>query len=896
VAGPPGVGKSALLAHARRTGADRGLTVLETVGVETEAELAYAALQQLIWPLMDRLEALSPPQADAVRSAVGMGPARPAGRLAVSVAALSLLSAAGERAPLLCLVDDAQWIDGPSLGVLAFVARRLEDEPVAVLFAVRTGDGDAAGAIDVPRLEVRGLDAGAAGILLAQTAPHPVAASVAATLVSETAGNPLAITELAHTLDADQLAGRSILPHPPPVGQALERIFAGRIEQLGPATRLLLLAAAAADSPEAGSILAAARLLGSGPVGLHEAERRALVRATPGGIVFRHPLIRSAVYHAATVPERSAAHRALAEVLSGDELADRRAWHRAAATLEPDDEIAAELERSAAGAMARGGHAAAARALRRAAELTTQRQERGRRTLASGLAAWDAGDGRLADALLTDATTLLDDPTARAHAALVRGVIASGRDDPRDAIGALVRAADDVIDTDLELGLDILVALATLLLTLPRAASDLTERVAALDDRRVDQVTLGFLQACERLLSRPLADSASLEPFVLPDRDLSPADGRRYAIAYFSQTHPTGNGVRPALLDRLARWVAIERRAGMIGPLLLDLIGLGFQQGMAGHYRGARVDLVEALTLTRDVDQPAHLHLTTTALTILEAFEGNRDRVIALSTTVLRSASPDQQPHIGGAIWARGLAALGDGDAETALTTLLPVGPGGEDETPWMTPYATPDLVEAARATDRLDVARRVADDFGLWAERFGCRFSKAHAARCEALLAERDADREAYFEHALALHAGTNRPFDLARTQLLHGEYLRRARQRRASREQLGRALGTFERLGATAFAARAARELRATGSTPRARAPSTLDELTPQELHVAGLVALGHTNKDVGAQLFISPRTVSSHLRRVFEKLGITNRTQLARYDFDELPAIEDANGQTA
>ena len=638
--GDPGVGKSFLLDYARGEAAAAGLSVLETTGCEAESQLAYAGLHQLLWPLMPAVDDLRHAQAAALRSALELAPGEYVDPLSVFAATLTVLAQAGAERPVLCIVDDAQWLDRASLGVLSFVARRLDNDAVAMLFAARSADeGDVP--IELPTLRLWGLPEDPARELLLNDTSVPVASRVATEIVAGTKGNPMAILELSHLLSDDELAGRAPLPEPLPLCADLERVFLDKVRHLEPATQQFLLLAASADPSELGAIVASARALDIGLPALHDAERHGLLQTTTNRVVFRHPLIRSAVYQGATAVARARAHSALASALSGDKrggTADRRAWHLAAATLEPDEAIASELEEMALRASRRAAHAESAHALRRAAELSGNPDARGRRLLAAGEQAWASNEPNLAEALLEKASSCLSDPPSRARAALIRGEIATGKNDPFTGTAVLVEAADEIFSIDEELGLDILVSLAALVLLMPTAAGEFVERVDRLVPQAQDTFTAEFLRASARLLSRPLAESASLAPFAMEDRTVLPTYGREYLITFLAQTHPTSDPMNPKLFDRKARWIATARREARIGPLLFGLTAFGFDEILAGRYKSARADLTEAITLSRDAGQPAHEHLAMTNLAILEACEGNTNKAITLADETIRSA------------------------------------------------------------------------------------------------------------------------------------------------------------------------------------------------------------------------------------------------------------------
>jgi DNA-binding CsgD family transcriptional regulator len=880
IRGEAGAGKSTLLAYARERA--QGFRVLETVGIEAESDLAYGGLHQLIRPLLSRLSDLRPAHAAALRSAIGLESGDQPDRFLVGLALLTLLSEAARERPILCLIDDARWLDGPTASALVFVARRVQGERVGMLVADRDPGPSLFDVPGLTQMRLEGLDAEAAAQLLAEAAPVPVQERVALQLTARTAGNPLAIAELPQLLTPDQLAGRTPLPDPLPIGEALEGVFLERVREMPEATQRLLLVAAAADSPELLPVLAGARRVGVDPDALQPAEAARLVRARTGQVTFRHPLIRAAVYHGATSADRKEAHLALASALERNGDADRRAWHRAAATTEPDEEVARDLEGLAQRARLRGALASAVTALRRAAQLTAAREDRGRRLAAAGRAAYLAGHGELARALLRDADPLLRDPAARANAALTLGEIHLINADAGAGLDVLAQGAREVATIDPGKALDLLVPASLLAgLSLAGDPDGLVRQAEGLPGEG-DAAALEFMRSTAHLARHSLADSGRLHMPDPPDA-LEPLPARRYWIAT-TACHPTVARRPPDALTFLSRLATVAREHGLAIQLTAVLIAVAYGEFQGGRFASTRADAGEALELARDTGQVLSVRLAAAVLALVAAVQGRADESRRLAAQALhQTQDAPRWAYNAASLWAQGLAALSSGDPEAAVPAFGQVTPGGRLEQHWVTPLATPDFVEAAAWAERPEEARDAAAAFEAWAQRFAPPHALALSARCRAILADDPDEAAREYETALRLHTDTDRPFDRARTRLLYGELLRRTRRRTESRHALRRALQFFEQAGAEPWAERARRELRATGQSLRRRDPQALDLLTPQELQIARYVARGNTNKDVAAQLFLSPRTVASHLQSIFRKLGIVTRTELARYDFE-------------
>jgi DNA-binding CsgD family transcriptional regulator len=875
--GEAGVGKSALLEHA--AGRAEGMTVLRAAGVESEAELPFAALHQLLRPVLDRARRLPDPQAAALAGALGHGtPAEPRDRFLVSVAVLSLLAEAAEDRPVLGLVDEAQWLDRSSAEVLGFAARRLEAEGVVLLFAARDGDPREFPAPGLPELRLGGLDREAAAALLERAGAglHP---AVVDRLVERTGGNPLALLELPATLTPDQLAGRAPLDDVLPLTARLERAFGERVRRLPADARTLLLVAAAETGGDPAVVLRAGARLGVDAGALDQAESAGLVGTGDGRLRFRHPLVRSAAYQAPPLGARQAAHRALAEVLTGEAQRDQRVWHLAAATVGPDEAVAAELERSADRARRRGGQAAAAAALERAAALSGDDADRGRRLVAAATAAFVAGQAERAAALADQAGPLATDPRSRADLAHLRGSVEAGRGNALDAAAMLVAASELAAPVDPSQALGMLVEASEI----ASYAGDVTptaelgRRAAAvpvgdkdgefLSDllQGMGLVAEGDAAAGEPLLRRAIALAGTMEH---PRRLLWAG-----VAAFFVGDNQTGNAL-------FARAVARARRDGAVGLLPQALEYLAPVELAAGRLDAAEASASEGLRLARDTgnDTSACRHLAT--LAHLAALRGDEAACRANAGQALdRAAARGLGLPATLAGYALALLDLGLGRPEEALDRLerlLAAGPGAGS--PFFAVYTVPDLVEAAVRSGRSEAAAGPLAAFERLATMAGSAELLAQLARCRALLGTEDA-AAGRFEEALALLHGQGRPFDQARIELAYGEALRRARRRAQARTHLRGALETFQRLGTTPWAERAATELRATGETARRRDPSTLRQLTSQERRIVQLVADGGTNREIGAQLFLSRRTVDYHLHNVFVKLGVSSRAELIR-----------------
>jgi len=889
IRGEAGVGKSTLLEDARVRAPE--MQVLRCGGIESEAQLPFAALHQLLRPVLGQLEMLPGPQARALRAALGLGAGGGDDRFLISLAVLSLLAETAEGGPLLCLVDDAQWLDDASADALVFVARRLEAEGIVLLFAAREGEAQRFAAPGLLELRLGGLDADAAGALLAHRAGIALPQGAREQLVERTGGHPLALIELPSALSEAELSAGEPLLTPVPIGARLERAFLTRVQALPDETQALLLVAAADGSGEISIVLDAAAQLGIDPGALDAAEHATLARVRGNQLEFHHPLVRSAVYQGAPLSQRHATHRALASVLGGEAEADRRAWHRAAASVAPDPSVVEELEQAAERARQRSGFAAASRALERAAVLTPEELPRARRLTLAAENAWLAGRLERARMLLERARPLASEVVERADIDRYLGLIEVSSGVPADAQRLLVRAAGEVAPLDGERALELLnlASIAALY------AGDGDAGIAIADLAReleVDETPLGSMlvqlliglgahfdgdfAAAAKSLRSALAFEAQLREAAPAEHPVSVLVAGRAAFFLSDDDR-----AYPLHLEAAAR----ARASGALGVLTQILPRLAHAELRAGHPASASANAAEGLRLAHELGQHDLVAYGLAVQALIAAHRGAEDecRTLAAEASALAAAHGFELVD-GLADWALVQLALGHGQADEARRYAhnLSTSP--------LACFAALDRIETAVRVGELDTARAWLAAFERWAECGGAAWARAVVLHVRALLTEDDQAAEQLFETALAVHAEGSRPFERARTELAYGEFLRRCRRRVDARAHLRTALDGFERLGAMLWAERARVELRASGQTARKRDPSTRGQLTVQELQIAQFVARGLSNREVAAQLFLSPRTIGFHLRNIFRKLGISSRTQLALLDLEGRAHIED------
>jgi DNA-binding CsgD family transcriptional regulator len=874
VRGEAGIGKTALLEDARERAGD--MRVLAARAVEAESELPFAALDQLIRPALRRLDQIPEPQAAALRAALGLADGSGEERFLVFAGCLSLLAELADQRPVLCLVDDAHSLDGASADALRFVARRLDAEGIALLFGAREGDVRGFEAADIPSLVLSGLGPEAAAVLLTRGAVD-VSASVRERLVAQTHGNALALVELPSALSEAQLAGEEPLPDALPLTRQLESVFHDRVARLPDETRRLLLVAAADDSEEAGLVNQVGRELGTGPHALDAAEHAGLVSIHGARLTFRHPLVRSAVYASATSLERRAAHRALAAALVEEDQADRRAWHLAASAFEHDEEVVQALEEAAGRAQARAGYMAAAKALARAAELSADKLARGRRLVAAARSARIAGADDYAAALADQARPLVDRPSDRAELAFAVGLAAFRRGRPLDGFAKLIEAAQEDALAEPHRALEALIwAAGAASIGGDHAGLGSVARVAAtLASAAQDESVLvaEALAAVARAVEGEPVDAAGRleEAYAWA----SNADDAHHVFAVSVAAFFAGD--RPRFATLIARAIALARARGELGTLAEALTLRAADLLMAQRFDDTELAATESAQFARDMGAANVAARPLGILAFCAAVHGDESETRRLADEVHAVAAAHGLPmHASAAEYALAMLDLGRGnwlEAFERLQGLLDPLTAG----PLLARFALPNAIEAAVRAGRPEAAAASLAVFETWAAASGAGWAPPVVACCRGLLADGET-ATAHYEEALALR-GDARPFDLARIQLLCGEHLRRERRRADARVQLRAALDAFERMRAEPWSERARAELRASGETARKRDPSTMSQLTPQELQIARLVAEGLANKEIAAQLFLSPRTIDSHLRNVFSKLAITSRTQLAR-----------------
>jgi RNA polymerase sigma factor (sigma-70 family) len=872
VHGEAGVGKAALLEYAVEAG--RGFRVAWTSGVEADMEFPFAAVQQLCSPFLDLLDRLPQPQHEALGVAFGLRTGSAPDPFLVGLAVLGLLSEAAEERPLLVVVDDAHWLDNGSARVLAFVARRLLAERIALLFAARQVD-DALGGL--PALAVSPLGHRDARALLESVLPARLDEPVLERIVVETRGNPLALLELPRGQTPTELAGGFGLPAAVPLSASIEESFRRRLASLPKDARRLLLVAAADPVGDPALVWRAAQRLGiaESAAGIVEAED---LLALGPRVVFRHPLVRSAVYRAAGPDERREIHRALAEAIDPRLDPDRRAWHRAQAAWRPDEVVAAELEKSAARARARGGFAASAAFLERATELTPEESTRSRRALAAAQAKVQAG--ALDDALRLVATAeagVLGE-LEQARAGLLRGQISFLATRSSDATALLLKAAEQLREVDPDLARETyLEALTAAIFAGPLAgpgagSREVAEAASAAPRARNPRGPDLLLDGLVTLLTGTYGGAVPIL--------------RQAQHAIGGATSQTGQlrwmwGATVSTLhlwddegwERLAdRHLQLVRETGALGDLAVSLSHRGQMHVFAGELVLA-ASLQEALREATELTGSPLAPYDTVGLLAMRGREAETRQLI--DTARAEIIRRGEGAGLSFMDWAESVLYNGLGRYAEALAAARRV----VDETELVpVNWAMPELIEAAARVGALELAAETDERLANRSKASGTAWALGVAARSHALLAD-DGHAEDLYAEAIERLARTRIAVDLARAHLLYGEWLRRQRRRLDARNELRAAHQMFTAFGMEAFAERARVELQACGEHARKRTVETLDQLTPQESQVARLAAQGTTNREIAAQLFISPSTVEYHLHKAFRKLGVKSRTQLAQ-----------------
>ena len=872
VLGDHGVGKSALLADAADLARDRGFAVLHTAGVQSEANVPYAAMHQLLQPVLPWVESLPASQRDAIRAAFAMSDAAAPNRFLIALAVLELLSeAAGER-PLLLVADDAQWLDRCTADVLAFVARRVQWDPIVLLAAVgETHDGPLAVA-GLPELILGALDEESARDLLHARFPE-LAPPVRERLLREAQGNPLALLELPSALSGSVREGESVLPPHLPLTERLERAFAARSTDLPAATRVLLQVAAADDSSVLTEIMRAAEAAAGVPpamADLDAAVDAGLIRVDGLSVRFRHPLVRSAVYHAASVGERHAAHRALASTLADD--ADRRVWHRAAAATGWDPDTAAELEEAAGRFRKRGDLVTAVAGYERAASLTGDARRRGALLLRAAEAACELGRSELLRRLLREADALELGPAERARSMWLGDVFQSGSARDPARVDALVEtAAARAAAGDRELALCLL-SVAALRCRFGNLGGPTVARLLATADRsgaRPDDPLLLNILSTAAPLERGavvLSRLAVLEPPDDPDSLQLLASAANNTGAFHLAT------------TLCAAAAARLREQGRLGVLARVQASRAWAAILAGDFPEALVSAEEGARLAAETRQPAWEMQASTAKAALAGLRGDHDAAERMAARI-EGASLRRGAALNLAFvqYARGVSALGRGLHEEAYEHHRRIfEPGDPAHHDLFCSFGIADLAEAAVHCGRRHEARSLMREAEARARLTPSPWLRVALRYARALLAD-DEVADGVFKDAIGDEELLQWPFLQARLRLAYGEWLRRQRRAAESRAPLRAARDAFDALGVCPWGERARQELRAAGETSPGRDLVTLDVLTAQELQIVQMAAEGLSNREIGQRLYLSHRTVESHLYRAFPKLGITSRAQL-------------------
>jgi DNA-binding CsgD family transcriptional regulator len=871
IRGEAGVGKTALICHA--AGRASGFRVAEVCGIEAERELPFAALHQLLGSCLDGIGALPEPQRDALRVALGSSAGPAPDRFLVGLAALTLMAEVAEEQPLLCIVDDLQWVDEATGQVLGFVARRVLAESVAIVFGLRE-PSDRREVAGLPELRLEGLAPDEARALLADVVPGRLDDRVAERIIAETSGNPLALLELPRGMDAAELAAGFGAPGPRP--EAIDDCFRSRLDRLPADTRLLVRLAAADPVGDALLVWRAAERLGLDPDAAAPAVEAGLLQIG-ARVRFRHPSVRSAAYHSASPTERRALHAALAEATDGRLDPDRRAWHRAQATPSPDEQVAEELERSAGRALARGGLAAAAAFLDRAAMLTPQPAHRASRLLAAARAKSNAGAFAAALELVSAAQAAAIDALQAAEVEELRGDIAFEERRVGEAARLLAGAAKrfEAIDADRARAAHLKALVAAVwagsddLLETARAsrrAPPASEPPSAADillDALATRLTEGYAaavpalrRAAEAMLALDIADNT----------------GRRFWL-----TGTRAGSIAVVELWDLDVWHAVATRLVDVARELGALVRLQSSLQFLARSRLHAGELAAA-ALAIDEDRAIAAATGTSPVHYVEmalaAWRGQEALTAELIERQRREASERGIGRVDAlADYATAVLnnAIGRYDVacDAARRTF-------ESDPLGYTSFVVPELAEAA---SRIGQPELLDAAVGWMSERTAVTptgWALGMDARVRALASEGDA-AEALYRESIDHLSHTCVRAELARTRLLYGEWLRRESRRVNAREQLRAAREALLSIGADGFAERARHELLATGEKVRKRRADTRDELTPQEEHIARLAREGRTNPEIGAELFLSPRTVEWHLKKVFAKLGITSRREL-------------------
>lgn len=872
IRGEPGVGKTTLLREFCQRA--RPATLLSATGIESESDIGFASLAELLLPLREHLADLPPYHSDILAGALALGPPVRTDPFAIGVATLSLLAAATERVPIVAAVDDVQWIDHESQRALSFAARRMQAENVLMVCTARD---DARIPADFHEIQLAGLDDRATHEFLQHLTEGPVDKQVSDELRRGTGGNPLALVTACRRITADELSGAHPIDRPLPVGDALVDALGEDLGKLHDVSRRALLVTSASHSCSYDIICEALKLLGLGEDALLEAEEHRLIQLGGPKIRFRHPILRSIAYHTSSPADRRAAHAALAAV-TGSAAGEQRAWHLAAAAPGPDAEVASLLDAAAQAELDSSGYAAAAAMYKRAADFSTDEQQRVGRLLAAASAAQVAGRGRLALKLLDEALDRPPAPHLRAQAHMLRGFVGVRLGEMERTFRTLQGEAQRIEGPFPEVAAAMLsqAAMQAPVAGQTRLGLDLAERAHELAPSPGTTATL----AAMRMYAGQEGDARRLlleaAPLLVGISIRQP----EHAIAVFAALSLAWMHEHDEALRLVDPIIASGRSMIAPGVLPLPLLARAEVHRRRGNWMTAHAEAQQARRLADEMGQRALLPFADAVLGGLEALQGAHDaceRHCEGSLTLGSELGIAGMEMFTGA--ARGMGALGAGRFGDAVAHLEGVRLASEQlEIPSVViaPWRE-NLIEAYVCSGRYPEAAELLVEF----ERRAGEADNAHVSavlcRCRGQVHRELGD--AAFTEAMSWHATAIDPFERARTQLWRGEHLRRTKRRAAAQRELRSAMRTFEQLGARAWAARAAAALRTAGAAVRSRARPAFRELTPQELQVALAVCEGATNREAAAALFISPKTVEYHLGSVYRKLGVRSRTELAR-----------------
>ena len=874
--GEPGIGKSVLLHVAKERAQARAMLVLSTTGTQMEAHLPFAGLHQLLRPILAGADRLPGPQRDALLGAFGMTQAPSPDMFLVALATLELLTDTAPSTPVFLAVEDAQWLDRASAEVLAFVARRLEADPIVMVLALRDGCDSALDDAGLPELPLTGLEPATAAALLDAHAPE-LAAPLRARILDEAEGNPLALVELPVAVQAEQRNDTDLWPSGLPLTARLEKAFAARQTEFPAATRTVLLVGAANDGGLVADVLQGASIVDGAEHSIEDfapAVAAGLLDVRSHQLRCRHPLVRSAIYQAATAAERRAAHRALSEVFA--DQPDRRVWHLAAATTSPDEMVARELKEAAQRAQQRGGTVLAVSALERAAQLTPDGAARARRLLRAAELAFELGRRETVLHLVTQAEPLPLGVPERTQITWLRELFDDGLPGSTVGVHALVDVAEAVAGTDADLALKLLGG-AGLRCWWADLGDDVRRRVVGVAERvpvgNDDPRLLSVLAAAAPFGRGALA----LAALRLASRDAGcdPGAARLYGLAAVAAGDP----------ELAAPFVSLAvdglRAQGRMGLLAQALVQRAWTELQRCNLRLAQADAEEAVRLGLETSQPFLATRSQTAQAIVAALRGDENAAEAFAAEAEAASLPTRASALLSDVQlSRGLTALGGGRPDEAYAHLRRMfDPGDPVHHYAKTPWAIGDLAEAAVLSGQAKEARPLLEQLERSDEaRSPSPRLQVALEYARPLLAGDDSAERLY---SAALRTDLSRwPFYRARLLLAYGSWLRRQRQVTESRGPLRAARDAFDALGTVPWAERARQELRAAGEGSDRPSADAWDQLTPQELQIAEMAADGLSNREIGQRLYLSHRTVGSHLYRIFPKLGITSRHELRRH----------------